>query len=116
VAGRGVIPEISPPLTYPAALSAVPPEERLLLFWENSQHENFTVTSLKTALAVTPAAKCWHIFVGPEGGFDQSEVQAALSQGGGIIYLGPRILKAETAGITAAALTLHELGELAPSV
>ena len=37
------------------------------------------------------------IFIGPEGGFEQSEVEAAIAEGAVPISLGNRILRTETA-------------------
>jgi len=52
-----------------------------------------------------------NIFVGPEGGFSDAEIDAAreLRANGGqvdVLSLGPRVLRAETAGLVAAALLL----------
>lgn len=44
--------------------------------------------------------------VGPEGGFTESEISAALAQGFQSIRLGPQILRIETAGIFLASLAL----------
>jgi len=52
--------------------------------------------------------------VGPEGGFADEEVDAALQNGAVPINLGPRILRTETCAIVASALILHELGEMGP--
>jgi len=52
------------------------------------------------------------IFVGPEGGFSPQEVDFARSRGIVPVSLGRRILRAETAGLVAAAVTLYEFGEL----
>ncbi|MDH7497867.1 MAG: 16S rRNA (uracil(1498)-N(3))-methyltransferase [Syntrophomonadaceae bacterium] len=52
------------------------------------------------------------LFVGPEGGFSPAEVEQARSCGVVGTGLGPRILRAETAGIVGLALVLYELGDL----
>lgn len=52
------------------------------------------------------------LFVGPEGGFEPSEVELAKDAGFQLVTLGPRILRSETAGIVAAALALEALGEM----
>ena len=54
------------------------------------------------------------IFVGPEGGFTPHEVEFAQSCGIVPVSLGHRILRAETAGLVAAAIALYEFGELGP--
>jgi len=38
------------------------------------------------------------IFIGPEGGFAESEIESLIRQGSKAVNLGPRILRAETAG------------------
>jgi 16S rRNA (uracil1498-N3)-methyltransferase len=52
------------------------------------------------------------IFVGPEGGFTPDEVSLAQSYGLIPVTLGPRILRAETAGLVVATALLYEWGEL----
>jgi 16S rRNA (uracil1498-N3)-methyltransferase len=39
------------------------------------------------------------IFIGPEGGFEQAEIEKARNAGFEIITLGKRILRTETAGM-----------------
>ena len=53
-----------------------------------------------------------NLFIGPEGGFTFEEVLLAQRYGIVPITLGPRILRAETAGLVAAAAILYELGDL----
>ncbi len=57
-------------------------------------------------------AKKVALIVGAEGGFQESEVEKARECGAKVVTLGKRILRAETAGIVATALTLETLGEL----
>ena len=49
------------------------------------------------------------VFIGPEGGFDESEIQAALEQGIMPITLGKRILRTETAGFTVLSWIMYQL-------
>lgn len=53
-----------------------------------------------------------NLFVGPEGGFTPEEVAQAERYQLLPVTLGARILRAETAGIVAAAAILYELGDL----
>jgi 16S rRNA (uracil1498-N3)-methyltransferase len=52
------------------------------------------------------------LFIGPEGGFAPTEVQLARDYGILPVSLGPRILRAETAGVVAAAVVLYQYGDL----
>lgn len=54
----------------------------------------------------------WHLLVGPEGGFSETEAQLAGDYGVQLVGLGPRILRTETAGLIAAGILLFELGDL----
>jgi 16S rRNA (uracil1498-N3)-methyltransferase len=62
--------------------------------------------------ALPPPAGAVVVLVGPEGGFAEDEVAAARAQGFTTISLAPRILRAETAALTAAALCQHRWGDL----
>jgi 16S rRNA (uracil1498-N3)-methyltransferase len=75
--------------------------------------------SLRTLLTRTPpgSSQAWppmtiNLFIGPEGGFTAAEVGLARRYGLAPVTLGPRILRAETAGLAAATAILYELGDL----
>lgn len=50
--------------------------------------------------------------IGPEGGFTDDEVQRARSKGAVVVGLGPRIMRARSVGVVAAALVLGASGDL----
>lgn len=52
------------------------------------------------------------IIIGPEGGFEQEEIEGLKNMEAQIVTLGPRILRTETAGFTCLALLMYELGDL----
>jgi len=52
------------------------------------------------------------LLIGPEGGFSPREVETARDAGVRIVSLGPRVLRAETAGLVAATLVLCTTGDL----
>lgn len=104
--GRGRVPAVDAPLPLADALRAAPGLR--LLPWEGEQ-----VQGLGAFLRSLPQRpRTVSLFIGPEGGFEPAEVQLARRQGAALVSLGPRILRSETAGIVAAALVMHELGEL----
>lgn len=52
------------------------------------------------------------IFIGPEGGFEESEVELAKEEADAqVITLGKRILRTETAGLTVLAILMYTLEE-----
>lgn len=65
--------------------------------------------SIRSALAgaLPPAVA---LFVGPEGGWDASELAALLERGGTAVSLGPRTLRVETAAIVATAEVIAATG------
>jgi 16S rRNA (uracil1498-N3)-methyltransferase len=51
--------------------------------------------------------------VGPEGGFEEAEIEAARELGYAIVGLGPRLLRAETAALAALSAVGYAVGDLA---
>ena len=49
------------------------------------------------------------IFIGPEGGFEEEEVERAKAAGAHAVTLGKRILRTETAGLTALSILMYHL-------
>lgn len=81
-----------------------------LLPWEGEKVRG--IGGVLRSLPKTENATEVSIFVGPEGGFSAQEEEFARSCGIRPVSLGNRILRAETAGLVAAAVTLYEFGEL----
>jgi 16S rRNA (uracil1498-N3)-methyltransferase len=108
--GRGRLPELAPAELLPQALSYPSVERALrLIAWEGEQ-----VNRLRDILAgcnFTDGARI-EMFIGPEGGFTEDEVASARRYGVQPVTLGPRILRAETAGVVAATLILCAAGEI----
>jgi 16S rRNA (uracil1498-N3)-methyltransferase len=105
--GRGVIPSLEEPVTFPAAL-AIPLQrgQSAIIAALGCQ------TSLKTALKSVRPTGGICVFIGPEGGFTPDELRDAEAAGIRPVTLGPRTLRAETAAAVALAVTLYELGEM----
>jgi 16S rRNA (uracil1498-N3)-methyltransferase len=113
---RGRVPEIALPLRFAEALRGVRAEGRpALLAWEREDSESIR-RGLDWALSGQPSGRAHlGLFIGPEGGFTEAEVEAARYQNVHTVSLGPRILRTETAGPILAALALYHAGDLAPS-
>ncbi len=102
--GRGRVPELRPPLSLQDALRQA--RGLVLLPWEEERSLDLRdVLRGRTAQEVT-------VFIGPEGGFEEAEAQQAHEAGAQVVSLGRRVLRSETAGVVAAALVLHALGDL----
>ncbi|MDR2665992.1 MAG: 16S rRNA (uracil(1498)-N(3))-methyltransferase [Endomicrobium sp.] len=77
-----------------------------ILLWENennSENKTFVNNIFKEKLKYNGI----NIFIGPEGGFENEEIEFAKSLGIQTVTLGENILRVETAAIVATALTLN---------
>ncbi|MBX3000161.1 MAG: 16S rRNA (uracil(1498)-N(3))-methyltransferase [Caldilineaceae bacterium] len=100
--GRGRLPALADPLLWDEAVKA--DAGLRLLLWEG------TLTSAAPAALAdifTDPNDDVSLLIGPEGGISQDEADLATATGWRTISLGPRILRAETAALVAAALVLH---------
>lgn len=104
-AGRSRIPEVTMPLSYNEALKMAEELDVTLLPYELAGGMEVTrevIRQIKSGQSVG-------IFIGPEGGFEPEEVDAAVSMGVKVITLGRRILRTETAGLATLAVLMFEL-------
>lgn len=69
-------------------------------------YEYETKKHLGSYLADIKKKKDIHIFIGPEGGFSKQEIDLALSNGVKLFTFGPRILRTETAALSALSIIL----------
>lgn len=98
--GRTAVPALLPAAS-PEAILALPGAK--VLCWEGSRAPFFDVAVQQ---AVAHNGPPLHILVGPEGGFTPQEAAAAQASGARLGSLGARILRSETAAITAVALAV----------
>nr|BBH94670.1 ribosomal RNA small subunit methyltransferase E [Thermogemmatispora argillosa] len=110
--GRARIPELLPVRNLRQALAELPADALIVMPWEQEKllsmraalrahQEQVRAALLKGPLTVA-------LFIGPEGGLTPEEVALARERGALIVSLGPRILRAETAALVAAANVLYE--------
>ncbi|EGY79527.1 RsmE family RNA methyltransferase [Peptoniphilus indolicus] len=87
---RDYIPQVS----YPIKIEDLEKfDGELIVCYENEEDLRFLDLDIKS--------KNIALVIGPEGGFEESEIDKLKSYGAHIISLGKRILRAETAAITA---------------
>ncbi len=111
--GRARMPELLPICSLVHALTHIPSGALALMPWEEEQGLSLR-NALRNAIAerkgiVSPDPFTVVVFIGPEGGLLAEEVELARSHGVQPVTLGPRILRAETAALTAVANVMYEL-------
>lgn len=99
---RSLIPEVFEVLSYKQALDMAGKLDLFLLPYENERGMEATREALN---AIQPGMSV-AILIGPEGGFDPKEVAQAQELGARSISLGSRILRTETAAITAVGMCM----------
>ena len=103
---RSIIPQVTPVMTIKQAASYAKEMDVVLVPYELAEDMPKTREVIE---AIKPGQ---HIgfFIGPEGGFDESEIQLALEEAGAVpITLGKRILRTETAGFTVLSILMYHL-------
>lgn len=103
--GRARVPVVHSPRPFEESLVPGLGEGAKIFLWENEKNR-----TLQKAL-VQPASPIYAL-IGPEGGFSDEEARKAEQAGFLSVRLGPRILRAETAGIVIASLLQFLLGDL----
>ncbi len=100
---RGVIPKVLPVMKYEKALElAVNECSMIIVPYENERGVSYTKEVLKNA----KEQKAIGIFIGPEGGFEEEEISLAKEKSAHIVSLGNRILRTETAAISAMTMVM----------
>jgi 16S rRNA (uracil1498-N3)-methyltransferase len=109
--GRGTVPAIDPPQPFAEALEHSP-GVRLLPYEAAGNTSPSVQDALNTLIDELFASGAISVFIGPEGGFENAEVDAARAAQAMIVTLGSRVLRSETAGLVASTLALQACGEL----
>jgi 16S rRNA (uracil1498-N3)-methyltransferase len=101
--GRSIVPELHPPQELRARIAGDARVGQRLVLSPNGP----------TALAgLTSVSSRVELLIGPEGGFDDAELDAAERVGYTPVRLGPRVLRTETAGIVALTVLQTLWGDL----
>lgn len=101
--GRALIPEIVFYADLATAIQAASAQARFLL--------DFEAVSLQSELCAMQA-NALSILLGPEGGLNGDEIGAALAAGFRGVSLGPRVLRTETAAVSALVMAQSCSGDL----
>ncbi len=105
------VPEVREPVRLADALAQLE-ADRLLVFCDEDAPVADAVAALRGADGGGGKARPLALLIGPEGGFDESERALILAHPATVrLSLGPRILRADTAGVAALAVMQAVLGD-----
>lgn len=105
--GRGVVPEIASPMTLDEIIEEIKKDDLCFVPYECELE-----TRLKDVLRDKRDIKNISFIIGPEGGFDITEIEKIKNSGIRTITLGRRILRTETAGEAVLSMVMYELDEI----
>lgn len=101
--GRAWLPELSEIEKFEDCLNALQKFALSLIFWENEKEQH-----IKAVLREKTEVESIAFLIGPEGGFTNEEVYAAIENGCIPVNVGSNILRTETAAITGIAIAAYE--------
>ena len=97
---RGIIPQVSECVSFEKAAQMSLESEKQIIFYELGGEKVNKILDKKP--------KSIAMFIGSEGGFEQSEVDKIIANGGSPATLGKRILRAETAPLAALSIIMFQ--------
>ena len=104
-AKRLIIPEVMPVMSFKEAVAFSQTMDVRLIPYELAENMAYT----RQVLSQIKPGQSIGIFIGPEGGFAEEEVELALNSRMETITLGKRILRTETAGMTVLSILMYLL-------
>ena len=104
-AGRALIPQIAPCISFEKALRMCNGLDAALIPYEKAEG----MGTMKSAVDQIKPGESIGVFIGPEGGFEEAEIEQAMEQEIIPVSLGKRILRTETAGLTILSILMYHL-------
>ena len=102
---RMTVPKVHEVMTFRQALEYAAAIDVRLMPYEKAEGMEAT----RKGLAAIAPGQSVAVLIGPEGGFEDGEAEAAARAGFAHISLGRRILRTETAGLTALSILMYLL-------
>lgn len=102
---RGMIPQVTEVLSFSQAVEKAKDMDVKVIPYELAEGMEKT----RRIIEEIQPGQSIAVFIGPEGGFEEAEVQEALAGGIEPVTLGKRILRTETAGMTVLSWILYHL-------
>lgn len=103
--GRNRIPEVHDVMTFAEALKFAKSLDVRLIPYEKAEG----MGTMKSAVDQIRQGESIGVFIGPEGGFEEAEIEQAMEQKIIPVSLGKRILRTETAGLTILSILMYHL-------
>ena len=103
--GRAIVPEVSDFITFNEAVKRAKGLEYNLIPYENEKG----MDKARELIKEVKNKKSIGIFIGPEGGISEDELELAINAGAKPISLGNRILRTETAGLALVSVIAFEI-------
>lgn len=110
---RSLIPKINTPMEFETLVETLKNMDLIVVPYENA--ENFGIKKMCTLIDKSKIKKVG-IVIGPEGGFEEKEIDTFKKLGAYIVTLGTRILRTETAGFVAVSLLMYELSDIGGNI
>lgn len=104
-AGRSLIPKVAKVMNFEEALKKASELDVICIPYELAEG----IEDTKAFIHSICPGQSVGIFIGPEGGFEQQEVERAIEYGAKSVTLGRRILRTETAGLAILSILMFEL-------
>ncbi|SFA75623.1 16S rRNA (uracil(1498)-N(3))-methyltransferase [Clostridium frigidicarnis] len=110
---RAKVPKVLEPIDFKEMIKSLEDMNLVVVPYENATGNG--IRTMKNLIKKN-ALKNVAIIVGPEGGFEEEEIEALEEKKAYIVTLGPRILRTETAGFVCVSLIQYELGDLGGNI
>ncbi len=107
--GRGILPTVEESITFDEAIERLKNTQLAIMPYEMLGHMG--KANLKTVLKQSDATEIG-VLIGTEGGFSDSEAEAAKEAGISMVGLGKRILRTETVSSAILSAIMYEADEM----
>lgn len=105
---RAIVPKVSGVMTFSQAVERATDMDVRIIPYELAEGMERT----REIIDKMESGQDIAVFIGPEGGFEESEIQLAMGNGIEPVTLGKRILRTETAGMTILSWIMYRLEQM----
>lgn len=105
--GRGIIPKVCNPISFQEAIRRAMDLDYNLIPYENAEGKAISRELIYKSAEYNTVG----VFIGPEGGFEEQEVEQAIAKDFMAVTLGKRILRTETASISVLSIIMLQCEE-----